>query len=81
MVNVCDRYPAQRDIGNKTRTGLAEKYLSETNLRFLLYDVFDTASLDQYSHFAGQHCDTTNMHQNIRLLFTIMNHNQDRRIL
>jgi len=31
---------------------MAEKFVSEKNLKFLLYDVFDAESLLQYSHFA-----------------------------
>jgi butyryl-CoA dehydrogenase len=40
---------------------MAEKFISERNLKFLLYEVFDTPSLTQYSYYADHSRESFDM--------------------
>ncbi|MGA2956167.1 MAG: acyl-CoA dehydrogenase [Thermodesulfobacteriota bacterium] len=40
---------------------MAEKFISETNLKFLLYEVFDTPSLTQYPYYADHSRESFDM--------------------
>jgi hypothetical protein len=40
---------------------MAEKFISERNLKFLPYEVFDTPSLTQYSYFADHSRESFDM--------------------